>query len=172
MLAQKGDGNTTKKKFNSGAVGKGHPLYQRRPVSLSLLNDSGGTTVDVDNVQLLDSAGDNLIKNGDFSAGNDFWFFSADNHLPWHIKNLWVHLFFEHGWLGLIFFNLMLLFSLAALLKHAFSRDPVSLIVSSSLCGLLTVGLVDSLFDFPRVTLLFFLLTLFGALRPSSAVTP
>lgn len=155
------------KRFNSRDVGKGNPLFNRRPVSLSLLNDVRGTILDIDNIQLLDEAGNNLIKNGDFSDGNDFWFFTSDNHLPWHIKNLWVHLLFEHGWLGVLSLNMVLFFSLLGLLRRSFSGDLVALVLLSSLSGLLTVGLVDSLFDFPRVTLLFFLILSIGNLgRP------
>ena len=154
------------KKFESGSVGEGHFFYQRRPVVLSLLNERGNAVIDVDNVQLLDAAGNNLLKNGDFSSGNDFWFFTADNHLPWHIDNLWGHLLFENGWLGLILFNLLLVLVLGNLVIGAFSGDIIALVLLSSLGGLLTVGLVDSLLVFPRITLLLFLLMSIGMVRP------
>lgn len=155
------------KQFNSGEVGKGSHFYQRRPVSLSLLNGLSGTFIDIDNVELLDAKGNNLIKNGDFSSGMDFWFFTADDHLPWHIKNLWIHLIFENGWIGFLIFNFLLLFFFVTLLKQAIAGDLEALIWLSSLCGVLVVGLVDSLFDFPRITFLFMLLILTGMLRRS-----
>ena len=46
-----------------------------RPVKLSLVNDHGGTLVDVDNVSLRDEAGYSLVLNGDFSASMHHWFF-------------------------------------------------------------------------------------------------
>lgn len=151
--------------FNSGKVSEGNPYYQRRPVSLSLLNGLSGTIINIDNIQLLDENKNDLIRNGNFSNGNDFWFFTADNHLPWHIKNLWVHLFFEQGMAGLLLFNLLLFLSIINLSKKAFSQDLEALLLLASLFGLLVVGFVDSLFDFPRITFLFFLLMFMGMLR-------
>ena len=54
-----------------------------------------------------------LLGNGDFQHGNDRWFFTSDrHHLPWHAKNLWLHVYFEQGVLGLLIFSALLVFAL------------------------------------------------------------
>lgn len=152
--------------FKSKELGSGHRLYQRRPVELSFLNGSVGSEIDIDDVKIVNSANENLIKNGDFSAGSDFWFFTADNHMPWHIKNLWIHLIFEHGWLGFALFNILLLISISAVWHRVVRQDLYSVIILTAAIGLLCVGLIDSLFDFPRITFLFLLLLFSVLLQP------
>lgn len=144
--------------FRAERLGEGR-FYQRRPVELALYNGKKNTTVDVTNVQLNDDKGTNLIVNGDFSRGNDRWFFSTDNHLPWHIKNLWVHLVFEQGWAGLLTFSSFVAYVVILLLIGMKEGDMFSVILLSSLSGFFSVGLIDSLFDSPRIGMLFFLLT-------------
>ena len=143
--------------IDTGPVGGGD-WFTRRPVELSLYNETEGTLVDVDDIQLQDEAGDRLIRNGDFSAGGDYWFFKTHSHLPWHIKNLWVEILFEQGWFGLISF-LLLLAAVAGRLGRAVWRgDRLAGVLLASTGGFLTVGLFGSLFDAPRIATLFFLL--------------
>lgn len=156
--------------ISSGALGKGH-WYQRRPVELALVNLKPGTVVDVDNVALLDLAERrNLVQNGDFSRGHDRWFFSTDSHLPWHVKNLAVQVFFEQGGLGLLAIGLAVIFGLARLCQNVARGDLFSGVLLASLAGFLVVGLFDSLFDAPRLTLLFFLLLFAATARPPRRV--
>jgi hypothetical protein len=163
-------------RFNSGEVGEADansPAWLRRPVQLSFYNPTAGGMVAIDNVSLLDAEGRNLIANGDFSAGGDHWFFKAGDHLPWHIKNLWAHLLFEHGWVGLLAFNLLLATALWQMGGRAWRGDTPALVMFSALAGLLTVGVVDSLLDAPRLALLLVFLTLSGlnltAARPAGS---
>ena len=129
-------------------------LFQR-PVKLSLLNQDKATLIDVDNVALLDEAGVNLVRNGDFSKGMQGWFFSTDSHLAWHAKNLFVHVLFEQGWLGLG--ALIALLGVAGLtLARRAGRDAMALTLLVSLGAFLAVGMVDSLIDEPRLDFLFF----------------
>ncbi|MDD1619140.1 MAG: hypothetical protein LUQ52_06510, partial [Methylococcaceae bacterium] len=80
----------------------------KRPIQLTFYNGNGASKLlDVDNVQLLDKSGTNLLTNGDFTRGSDFWFFAAEKHNPWHIFNFWVHLIFDQGWLGVSAFFLL-----------------------------------------------------------------
>lgn len=58
----------------------------------------------------------NLLKNGDFSRGGDHWLFSVRNFGPWHIESIWVHTFFEQGWLGLILLATLILYAASRLL--------------------------------------------------------
>jgi glycopeptide antibiotics resistance protein len=133
-----------------------------RPVKLSLFNGRSGTLVDVDNVALRDEAGDNLMRNGNFSTGMQHWFFSTDSHLAWHAKNLFIHVLFEQGWLGLICFLALLAYTLARLLKGARALDPLSLTLFTSLTAFLLVGMIDSLIDETRIGFLFYLMVIAG----------
>lgn len=130
-----------------------------RPVKLSLFNQDKTTTIDVDNVVVLDEAGRNLLSNGDFTQGMQDWFFSTDSHLAWHAKNLFIHVLFEQGWLGLIAFVLLIMTAGISLLKRA-GRDAMALTLMVSLTAFLVVGMVDSLIDEPRLDFLFFWLLL------------
>ncbi|WP_394778511.1 O-antigen ligase family protein [Undibacterium sp.] len=144
--------------------------YASPTVKLSLLNLNENTLVAVDNVSLRSTSGAELVRNGNFEQGMDHWFFAADNHLPWHFKNLWLQVYFEQGWFGLLVFCGLLLYVGLSLLKryreNAFPFPPLA----ASLVGFLTVGVVDSLFDFPRMALMFYLLVACVLLRPSPTV--
>ena len=152
--------------LNSEQVGGGS-WYLRRPVALGLANSQPNTLVDVDNVRLLDDAGRNLIANGDFSRGGDRWFFSTDDHFPWHIFNLWAEILFEQGWVGVVAVAIAVVMALARLGVGAWRGGLWSATLLAALCGFLLVGLTESLFDGPRVTTLFFLLLFAGLLSPT-----
>ena len=142
----------------------------KRPIQLSFYNGNGiGQALDITHVQLMSPEGINLIKNGDYSRRTDYWLFSSQKHNPWHIDNLWVHLLFDQGWLGLSVF--ILLFMLAV--YHCYRLLPQQTIYSSILLsafgGFLVVAWVNSPFDAPRLTLLFFLLLFFALLRKPQA---
>jgi hypothetical protein len=154
-------------KLDSGQVESG-PLLLRRPIALSIANARLGSIVDVDNVRLLDESGRDLVANGDFSGGSSRWFFSADDHLPWHIDNLWVQILFEQGWAGVVALTAAALISLRRLALGMWRGDLFSATLLAAVVGFLLVGLTESLFDGPRVTTLFFLLLLLGWLRPST----
>jgi VanZ family protein len=126
-----------------------------RPVKLSMFNQDKTILIDVDNVALLDETGRDLVHNGDFSDGMRRWFFSTDSHLAWHVKNLFIHILFEQGWLGLGAFVMLLAAAGLTLLKRA-GHDAMALTLFISLVSFLIVGLVDSLIDEPRLDFLFF----------------
>lgn len=150
--------------LSSGRIGRG-PWYARRPTSLSLFNPGEGIQVDIDNITLHDGAGAQLIKNGAFNGGADHWFFTEDEHRPWHTENTWVQLLFEQGWLGAILFTSMVLYSLWSLLQRVIDGDRISAIFLASLVGFLVTGLVISPLDAPRIALLFFLTLLISQIR-------
>jgi hypothetical protein len=117
----------------------------------------------VDNVRLLDESGHDLIANGDFSGGGSRWFFSADDHLPWHGFNLWVQILFELGWVGVLALAVTILISLRRLATGMWRGELFSATLLAALGGFLLIGLTESLFDGPRVLLVL------GWLRPSIA---
>ena len=111
--------------------------------------------------------GTELVKNGSFDAGMDEWFFSTDNHLPWHFKNLWLQLYFEQGLIGLILFIALLGSTGKSLLRRYREKDFPSALLASSMTGFLTVGVVDSLFDSPRMAVMFYCLITCVLIQPS-----
>lgn len=155
-------------RFNSKQIAKGSWL-SKRPVKLSLFNSSSGTLIDVDNVALIGEDGKNLVSNGDFSRANENWFFSTDNHLPWHIKNLAVQVIFDQGWLGFIVFSLWVIYICWALVKEMWQGKLFSTSLLAAISGFLAVGLFDSLFDAPRLTMLFFILLFLSTIQQRRA---
>ena len=159
--------------INSNTVGEyvAGGLLQR-PIQLTFYNGNGlGKLVDVDNVQLLDEAGADVLVNGDFKKGSDFWFFATEKHNPWHIFNFWIHLLFDLGWLGSITFSLLFAKALYTLCRRLLRVDIFACVLLSSFSGFMVVGFVDSPFDAPRLTLLFFLLLFFALMRRPRAWT-
>lgn len=147
--------------LNSGDVGQGSwPM--RRPVAVALYHPGRGT-LDIDNVRLLHPRGFSLIANGDFSKGGNRWYFSTDNHLPWHIKHLWVQILFEQGWFGIFAVGFAVILAMARLAVQAWRGDLFGGTLLASVSAFMMLGFFDSTFDVPRLTTLLFIL-LFVAL--------
>ena len=132
-----------------------------RPVEVALLHRGLAVGVDIDAVRVLTPAGRDLIVNGDFSSGLDRWHLWSGEHRLWHALNLWVDAFFEGGWLGLAALLILQVFWVVRLATRVSHGDPMALVLAIAFAGLLAVGLFDSSFDDPRISLLFFLLTWF-----------
>jgi VanZ family protein len=147
---------------DSGPLGDG-PWFARRTVKL-ILENTGHGVEDVDNVHLTGANGRELILNGDFSKGNEHWFFSAFNHRPWHIENLWVQAFFEQGWVGALLLFLLVSYSFATLLKATRQGHVAYVVLLASLGGFLSVGLFGSPLEAPRIAFLFYLILLLPTL--------
>jgi VanZ family protein len=141
-----------------------------RPIKLSMFNGHAGTLVDVDNVALRDLLGNDLVRNGDFSGGMQRWFFSTDSHLPWHVKNLYLHILFEQGGLGLVGFMMLVIYVMVRRLRRALENEPASLALFASLTAFLVVGLVDSLIDETRMGFLFYLLLIAGLMADQGSI--
>jgi hypothetical protein len=153
--------------INSNAVGErvaGGLL--KRPIQLSFFNGNGaGKLLDVDNVKLLDTTGTNVLANGDFTQGLDYWFFAAEKHNPWHIFNFWVHLLFDQGWMGVSVFFLLFANAIYNCCRQLLRQNVFAAVLLSAFSGFMVVGFVDSPFDAPRLSLLFFLLLFFALMR-------
>ncbi len=147
------------------------PARRGRAVTLSLEVIGAGSGAEVRRVALREPGGRDLVHNGDFAQGADHWYFSVFDHLPWHIKNLWVDLLFSQGWVGLIAFAFFTGYGLAQIARRFLATGEIfRLSALAGLAGFLTVSIVDSLFDAPRLTLLFFLTLLAGALDRGNSV--
>lgn len=152
--------------FELGDLGLDSQNLGRPPLVLEIANRreyrlmfKPPATIQIDNVELIDARGFNHVANGTFENGMDRWFPLYDfNHLPWHIKNLYVHLYFEQGALGVMSFLALLVLALRRGLASALQGDIFAFGIVVSLLGFSTVGLVGTLFDEPRIMLLFFLL--------------
>ena len=145
--------------FNSGKVGM--PLGRfglNRPTQFAIFNPSSNTVVDVDNIHFLDARGENLLANGNFDRGMDRWFFSTDSHLAWHPKNLFVQIFFEQGIVGLSIFIIVTAIALYRSGRALWTGNITALAIFASLASFLSVGFFDSLFDDPRMSLLYFVI--------------
>lgn len=147
----------------------GPPGLFRPPTQLELSTDTAHAAVDIDNISLRDAlTGTELVRNGSFSHYNNDWFFSSDrNHLPYHVKNFFVNTFFEQGWLGLIATALLFAVALLHLAVRTMRGDAGAGVYVAAITGFMTVGLFDSLFDVPRLTLLFFLVLCVALMTPA-----
>jgi VanZ family protein len=149
--------------FDVGQMGAGRLIF-RRPIVLSFMNAQAGTLLDIDNVRLADASGRDLVSNGDFARGSARWFFATDDHLPWHVFSTPTQVLFELGWFGVGAVAIALLLALGRTATRMWRGDLFSGAVLAALVGFLLVGITESLFDGPRVMVLFFLVV-FLALR-------
>jgi hypothetical protein len=154
---------------NAGVLGAGV-----LPVRVEVAAEGQDAAIDIDNISLRALPdGHELLRNGGFSDANKDWFFSSDrHHLPWHIKNLGLNLYFEMGWLGLLAYAALLSSALSSLARQAWvERSGSAPAVLAALAAFQVVGLFDSLVDVPRITLLSTLLLCAAALQPTRIVT-
>ncbi len=147
--------------LNTGQLETRHGALQR-PVVLGLANTQNNSVIDVDNIRLIDDSGRDLVSNGDFTNSGARWYFSADDHKPWHIFNLWMQIWFEQGAFGMLAFVILAGMPLINLARQTWNGDWFAGSLLASLSGFLLLGFTESLFDGPRVTTLFFLLLFLG----------
>lgn len=133
------------------------PWDLERPRVLSIVLSGQPQRLDLALVSLRDAAGNELIRNGDFSSGMNHWFFATDNHLPWHIKNIIVSQYFETGLLGAALLGCLLLIAVVRVVRRTTQGARDGPILLASLAGVMTVSLVDSLHDDPRLGMLLWL---------------
>lgn len=154
-----------------GRAIRGGPSYAPRLAFFSIALDSLGATADIDNVDLFGPQGDSLLNNGGFQRDMAYWFFTSDrDHLPWHIKSIFVNALFDQGFAGLTAFLTLTLGALGRITLGQARAHPLSPYLAASITGFLIVGLFDSLLDVPRVALLFYLLIFIALIvRPDSA---
>lgn len=158
-------------RFNTGDLGEG-AMPGRLPLVLELMNwrkydyvNEAGTVLEFDNLSLKDAQGREWLANGDFSRGLERWFPHYDfNHLPWHVKNLWVNVYFDQGLLGLLGLAGFIATILYAAVRRGLQGDPWGLAVSASMASFLAVGLFGGLLDMPRIIFIGYLMLFVTAL--------
>ena len=144
----------------------GKSLIRPAVLMLSSNNTNQSRSIDIADLRLEDANGKSLLQNGNFSRGLSHWYYTSDrHHLPWHAKNMWLHVFFEQGLIGLTLFVLLWVFALVALLSRMQRADQSAPMLLATLLGVLSVGLFDSLLDFTRINVLIFLLLWLSLMR-------
>ena len=157
--------------FNIGDLGE-QGLTGRQPLLLEFMNwqryeylNGPRTVVEIDNVSIKDAHGHEWLANADFSRGMERWFPYYDfNHLPWHIKNLLVHIYFDQGAFGLISLVGFLAATLLVAVQRARQGDHWGFAVSTAMASFLAVGLFGGLLDMPRVIFIAYLMLFVTAL--------
>lgn len=120
--------------------------------------------VEVQALSLTDGQGREYLHNGGFEQGGQRWFHTSDHHhLPWHAKNLVVHLLFEQGVLGVAALGLLTAWGLWRASLGGARRHALAPALAGALLGVWVVGAVDSLLDMPRLALLMLWLTAIAA---------
>ncbi len=140
-----------------------------RPFFLTIGTQSQGAKIDIDDIALVDGDGSEVLRNGSFSAGMRYWFFTSDRyHLAYHAKNLFLHALFEQGMVGLACILFALLPALARLGGRT-NHGQLAQALAFALIGFAITGLFDSLIDDPQLALLFYLLMLICIASPRGA---
>ena len=135
-----------------------------RPVSLGFaVGGERGGWVKISEVSMVDAKGNSILRNGDFSNGSRYWYFTCDDHLVWRAKNTWVHLAVDMGWFGLGTFAFLVLTTLVRIVRTAWTqRDWPAAVLAWSLGGFLQMGLFGTLIDTPGILMLFLILLAFA----------
>jgi hypothetical protein len=137
-------------------------LLPRRAVfSIAVINAGG--VAEVDHLDLRAPNGEALLVNGGFSQGLAHWLPAARRYfVPWHIDNLYLELLIERGLPAALAFIVIAGVALWRLLRGAAAGAPIAPFVAASLCGVLCLGLLNSVMDMPRVAFLMLLLMIFA----------
>jgi hypothetical protein len=143
-----------------------------RFVVFSLAVNDSGRSLEIDNLRATDASGRELLANGSFDDGLARWFFSSDrNHMPWHMKNMLLHVLFEQGGVGLLLLCTVVLAALWRVVGGKARDHAAAPALAAGIVGFLVVGLFDSLLDMPRAAFLFYLLVGLALILPARATT-
>lgn len=140
--------------FNSGNLGLNG--WTDWPTTLQLHN-YGKNPIEIDTVELLDEDGNNILRNSSFDNKLQHWFWTSDfEHLPWHSKQLFIHLWLEQGWLGLLLFLALIFFAFKRQITLFLSGESIPIALIPVLVGVICLGLTDTFIDEPQISLMVF----------------
>ena len=144
------------------------PWYNPASTVFALANyGAAASSVDVTDVRLIDASGREWLANGDFRAGFDRWLAYNDfQHLGWHLKSLYVAIWFDLGLLGVIAFATLSLTVLVRAFGAAYRGRLFSAAIGAAAIGFIILGLTGTLIDVPQVMTLFVILMVAGLWRP------
>ena len=149
-------------RFNAGSLGSQGWLDW--PPTLQFHN-YGDSVVMIDSIEMRDDSGKQIIRNPDFDDKLGYWFWGSDfEHLPWHSKQIFIHIWLEQGWVGLILFFLLLGLGINRQLKLLKLGFKISTALLPAVIAILCLGLTDTFIDEPQTTLMTFSV-LFAALQ-------
>lgn len=147
----------------------GGPWYAPRLAVFSLSVLDAGGVADFDNLRLSGPGQYQGLENGNFSQELAHWFPTAQAYfLPWHLDNLFLEIWIERGFSGLLLWLALLGYALWLRVFAHTRRCPLSPYLVASLGAALCVGLVSSLMDVPRVAFLLYFLTFYSMQAPAA----
>ncbi|MEF8727729.1 MAG: hypothetical protein V5B34_05910 [Accumulibacter sp.] len=138
----------------------------RRPVFVVTNYGADASAIDISELRLVGPDGEDVLVNGNFATGGDRWFAYNDfSHLPWHLKNLYVALYFDLGLLGVVTFLILVLVAVWRSLAHAVRGYPFRSAAAAAIIGFLALGAAGTLLDVPPLMTIFLLLATAGLWR-------
>ncbi|MGC3965568.1 MAG: hypothetical protein QM803_20220 [Rhodocyclaceae bacterium] len=148
----------------------GGPWYAYRPLTFAF-SPQATQAFDVTDISLIDATGTERLDNGNFALDGWRWFSASDRqHLPWHAKNVFLHMLVENGALGVVALGLAFIVALVRLVSWPGNMHPLAAPMAASLAGFLVAGTFDSIIDAPRVA--FMLFVWLGAALGLSGIPP
>lgn len=139
-------------------IGEKHWLF-RQQITFLMRYYQGDDVIAFDKIELFDNYQNQILKNADFTDQMDHWFFYHDfEHLPWHIKNIYLSIYYQVGIIGgLIFLGFILMG-----LRNLFNCDPeyrlLYISMLSVIIGYLSFGVFGDPLDSARTNMLFFMI--------------
>jgi hypothetical protein len=157
--------------FNTSDIGQDHWLA-RAPTLFFMQNQTKDSILAVKQVSLKTThQGPELLTNADFNQGMDNWFFYSDfEHLPWHIKNTLLEIFYNTGVIGLIAFMLILVQCYQQ--RESFAEPLLGRAVFTIVISWMALGLFASPLDSARASWMFYMLLFSLALGPTAKQIP
>jgi len=140
--------------FNNEKMVAGLPFW-RPSTMLFFYNFVDDSVVDIDDIALLDSHGKNLLKNGNFSQGHDFWTFESSEHTAFQAKDGYVGTYFEQGALGVVALVVLLVSVLRVVPEGLQNYPEAAAALAGAILGFLILAVTDNPFTVPRLTTLF-----------------
>ncbi|WP_133470508.1 hypothetical protein [Paraglaciecola marina] len=147
--------------INSKTVGSNIGI-KRLPTVMLLRYKKGPAPLAIKSIELLDDSLESTVTNSHFSKGTDHWFFYHDfEHLPWHIKNIYLSVFYQLGAIGSLLFVIMLGIATKKVIASPIESQPLNGAIASIILAYLAFGLFGDPLDSSRVSSLFFMLLFF-----------
>ena len=148
--------------FNSGKLGS-HGLLDWPPTLQ--IHNYGNSVIVIDSVEIRDDTGRQIVENSDFDDKLKHWFWISDfEHLPWHSKQIFIQIWLEQGWIGLLLFLALIGFGISRQWTLFKLGEEIPIALIPSVIAIFGLGLTDTFIDEPQTTLMTFAV-LFSALQ-------
>lgn len=124
--------------------------WPRRPVDFSLFG-TPGSAIHITGLHLTDANGGEMLANGGFTDGLARWFFTADDHLSWRIKDQYLMTLFDNGVLGLLALAALMAACVANILRALARGDAMAAVLLGSITAICASSLFDAVLEAPRL---------------------